>query len=87
MMDDVPTLTGRHLVRTFGDGDSQTTALNDVTMDLFRGQFALLMGPIEFWMAPFPPDTPRVLSSKSCVSSKIADQLRARMSVGSFDAY
>jgi putative ABC transport system ATP-binding protein len=44
-MDDAPTLTGRHLVRTFGDGDSQTTALNDVTMDLFRGQFALLMGP------------------------------------------
>src|SRR5437763_11049435 len=45
MMDDAPTLTGRHMVRTFGDGDSQTTALNDVTMDLFRGQFALLMGP------------------------------------------
>jgi putative ABC transport system ATP-binding protein len=45
MMDDAPTLTGRHLVRTFGDGDSQTTALNDVTLDLFRGQFALLMGP------------------------------------------
>src|SRR5439155_5800105 len=44
-MDDAPTLTGRHLVRTFGDGDSQTTALNDVTMELFRGQFALLMGP------------------------------------------
>jgi putative ABC transport system ATP-binding protein len=45
MTDDAPTLTGRHLVRTFGDGDSQTTALNDVTLDLFRGQFALLMGP------------------------------------------
>src|SRR5215470_16969991 len=45
MTDDAPTLTGRHLVRTFGDGDSQTTALNDVTMDLERGQFALLMGP------------------------------------------
>jgi putative ABC transport system ATP-binding protein len=45
MMDDAPTLTGRHLVRTFGDGDSQTTALNDVTLDLFRSQFALLMGP------------------------------------------
>src|SRR5439155_9666421 len=44
-MDDAPTLTGRHLVRTFGDGDSQTTALNDVTLDLFRSQFALLMGP------------------------------------------
>lgn len=45
MIDDAPTLIGRHLVRTFGDGDSQTTALNDVTLDLFRGQLVLLMGP------------------------------------------
>src|SRR3954467_9648668 len=44
-MDDAPTLIGRHLVRTFGDGDSQTTALDDVTLELYRGQFALLMGP------------------------------------------
>ena len=44
MMNDV-TLTGRHLVRTFGDGDTQTTALDDVSLDLERGQFALLMGP------------------------------------------
>src|ERR1700761_775877 len=44
-MDDAPTLTGRHLVRRLGDGDSQSIALNDVTLDLFRGQFALLMGP------------------------------------------
>src|SRR5918912_1011511 len=44
-MDDAPTLIGRHLVRTFGDGDTQTTALADVTLELFRGQFALLMGP------------------------------------------
>src|SRR5439155_8704093 len=44
MMNDV-TLTGRHLVRTFGDGDTQTTALDDVSLELYRGQFALLMGP------------------------------------------
>jgi putative ABC transport system ATP-binding protein len=44
-MDDAPTLIGRHLVRTFGDGDTQTTALDDVSLELFRGQFALLMGP------------------------------------------
>ena len=44
-MDDAPTLIGRHLVRTFGDGDTQTTALDDVSIDLFRGQLALLMGP------------------------------------------
>src|SRR4051812_42848878 len=45
MHDDAPTLIGRNLLRTFGDGDSQTTALNDVSLELFRGQFALLMGP------------------------------------------
>src|SRR5262245_26859623 len=44
-MDDAPTLIGRHQVRTFGDGDTQTTALNDVSLELYRGQFALLMGP------------------------------------------
>ena len=45
MHDDAPTLIGRNLLRTFGDGDSQTTALNDVSLELFKGQFALLMGP------------------------------------------
>jgi putative ABC transport system ATP-binding protein len=45
MHDDAPTLISRNLVRTFGDGDSQTTALNDVSLELFRNQFALLMGP------------------------------------------
>ena len=45
MHDDAPTLIGHNLVRVFGDGDSQTTALNDVSMELFKGQFALLMGP------------------------------------------
>lgn len=39
------TLVGRRLVRTFGDGDTQTTALDDVSIELERGQFALLMGP------------------------------------------
>src|SRR6059058_1250248 len=45
MTDDAPSLIGRHLVRTFGDGDTQTTALDDVSLPLYRGQFALLMGP------------------------------------------
>lgn len=39
------TLSARDLVRTFGDGDSETTAVDRVSMDLVRGQFALLMGP------------------------------------------
>src|SRR4051794_29798313 len=44
-MDEAPSLIGRHLVRTFGDGDTQTTAVDDVSLELYRGQFALLMGP------------------------------------------
>jgi NitT/TauT family transport system ATP-binding protein len=40
-----PTLRGRHLTRTFGSGETSTTALHDVSLDLFRGQLALLMGP------------------------------------------
>jgi putative ABC transport system ATP-binding protein len=40
-----PTLRGRHLCRTFGEGETQATALYDVSIDLFAGQIALLMGP------------------------------------------
>src|SRR5215472_18360150 len=40
-----PTLRGRNLSRLFGDGDSQTTALDHVSLDLYPGQIALLMGP------------------------------------------
>jgi putative ABC transport system ATP-binding protein len=40
-----PTLRGRHLTRTFGDGETRTTALFDVSVDLYPGQIALLMGP------------------------------------------
>jgi putative ABC transport system ATP-binding protein len=40
-----PMLQGLHLTRTFGDGDSMTTALNNVTLEIGSGQLALLMGP------------------------------------------
>ena len=40
-----PTLLGRHLTRTFGQGEMKTTALNDVSITLERGHVALLMGP------------------------------------------
>ena len=36
-------------------------------------------------IAPTPPETPRVLSSKSATSSNIAVQFRTRMSVASFE--
>jgi putative ABC transport system ATP-binding protein len=40
-----PVLRGTNLVRTFGEGETKVTALNNVTLDLYAGQIALLMGP------------------------------------------
>src|SRR5262245_53217441 len=40
-----PSLKGVKIVRTFGDGTSRRAALQEVTIDLFPGQIALLMGP------------------------------------------
>jgi putative ABC transport system ATP-binding protein len=40
-----PSLVGRHLTRSFGTGETATTALRDVSLDLYPGQIALLMGP------------------------------------------
>src|SRR5437867_10186574 len=42
---EMPTLRGRELVRTFGTGETRTTALRDVSIELYRGQIVLLMGP------------------------------------------
>jgi putative ABC transport system ATP-binding protein len=38
-------LQGVELTRSFGDGESRTFALRDVSLELERGQLALLMGP------------------------------------------
>src|SRR5262249_11157964 len=43
--DEKPSLQGRHLTRTFGKGETLTTALSDVSLDLYPSQFVLLMGP------------------------------------------
>lgn len=40
-----PTLEARHLYRSFGSGESKTTVLRDVSLDLYGGEVALLMGP------------------------------------------
>lgn len=45
MSDDTPVLQARGLTRSFGAGAVKTTALSEVSLDLFRGQMALLMGP------------------------------------------
>jgi putative ABC transport system ATP-binding protein len=40
-----PALVGRQLVRGFGEGEMRSLALNDVSVELHRGQITLLMGP------------------------------------------
>src|SRR3954469_24402054 len=42
---DRPTMRGVNLCRNFGSGEMLTTALVDVSIDLYPGQVALLMGP------------------------------------------
>jgi putative ABC transport system ATP-binding protein len=48
MIDDslsTPALEGVHLARSFGEGETRTTVLHDVSFELFSGQITLLMGP------------------------------------------
>jgi putative ABC transport system ATP-binding protein len=48
MLDDslsTPALQGVHLTRSFGQGETRTTVLHDVSLELFSGQITLLMGP------------------------------------------
>jgi putative ABC transport system ATP-binding protein len=40
-----PTLQGIHLSRSFGEGETATVVLRDVSLDLYAGELALLMGP------------------------------------------
>jgi len=40
-----PTLLATGLTRTFGSGETRTVALCNVSLDLYPGQLALLMGP------------------------------------------
>lgn len=43
--DNAVILRGRGLIRTFGEGDMRTVALDGVDVDVPRGQVTLLMGP------------------------------------------
>ena len=40
-----PTLRGIELCRSFGQGEMKATALKSVSLELYAGQIALLMGP------------------------------------------
>jgi putative ABC transport system ATP-binding protein len=64
------TLEGERLVRTFGKGKTMVTAVNDVTLDLHRGEVAMLMGPsgsgkstlLAILSGLLPPDNGAVLA-------------------------
>src|SRR5437764_2372428 len=40
-----PTLEARQLYRCFGEGETKTTVLRDISLELHGGEIALLMGP------------------------------------------
>jgi putative ABC transport system ATP-binding protein len=42
---DEPSLQARNLFKSFGNGETKTTAVNDVALELYRRQVSLLMGP------------------------------------------
>lgn len=44
MAGNVPILSGRHLAQSYGNGELRTQVLSDVSIDLHRGEIALLMG-------------------------------------------
>jgi putative ABC transport system ATP-binding protein len=73
MIDDslsTPALQGVHLSRSFGQGETKTTVLHDVSIELFSGQITLLMGPsgsgkstlLAILSGLLHPDSGRVLS-------------------------
>ncbi len=45
MSSEKPTLEARHLFRSFGEGETATAVLRDVSLDLYGGEVALMMGP------------------------------------------
>ncbi len=45
MANDKPTLRARQLYKAFGEGDETVHAVENVSLDLYPGQIALLMGP------------------------------------------
>jgi putative ABC transport system ATP-binding protein len=45
MSSEKPTLAARHLVRSFGTGETATVVLRDISLELYGGEVLLLMGP------------------------------------------
>lgn len=87
MLEDLakPTLVGGHLTRSFGDGETKTYALRDVSIELAHGQIVLLMGPsgsgkstlLAILSGLLRPDSGQVLSLDQDIWS-MTDQERER---------
>jgi putative ABC transport system ATP-binding protein len=45
MSHEEPTLRAREITRTFGEGETKVTAVDNVSLELYRRQMVLLMGP------------------------------------------
>jgi putative ABC transport system ATP-binding protein len=66
----LPALHGLHLKRSFGERETQVTVLDDVSIEIARGEFVLLMGPsgsgkstlLAILSGLLPPDSGRVLT-------------------------
>lgn len=64
-----PTLAARNLVRSYGEGQTKTTVLHGVSLELYRGELSLLMGPsgsgkstlMSIVSGLMPPDSGQVL--------------------------
>lgn len=41
----IPVLVGEHLVKTFGSGRTEVRAVDDVSIEILRGELVLIMGP------------------------------------------
>src|SRR6476469_6026180 len=97
-----PSLKGVNLVRTFGDGATRRAALQQVTIDLFPGQIALLMGPsgsgkstlLAILSGLLEPDSGQVLADDDGVmrdvwgmSAKEREQYRRRHAGFIFQGY
>jgi len=93
-----PTLGGLHLTRSFGKGEVMTMALREVSLDLYAGQIALLMGPsgsgkstlLAVLSGLLEPDVGRVLANGHDIwklSERQREQFRLRYCGFIFQGY
>lgn len=88
---ELPTFRGHRLTRSFGKGDVKTLALQDVSLELYREQFTVLMGPsgsgkstlLSVLSGLLRPDTGKVIALDHDLWS-LTDQERERFRLRHF---